>query len=147
MDEQHYFVAQLPYGVSTVQEAHRALYNPAVDAAARKAGAKVIRQGEWFFVRASTQELDALTPLLGKKVFIRRHAVTSDGANTFRRGRAHVVDELVRLMDVTAPLVPGSVFVRGKVRHPDHRVIELLQWHRVFGNAEASQPVGVQWAD
>lgn len=147
MDEQHYFVAQLPHGVSTVQEAHQALSNPAAGQAARQAGAKLIRQGEWFFVRATHSEVNALAPLLGKKVFIQRNIAATDGTNTFRRGRPHLVDQLVRLKDVTAPLVSGSVFVRGKVRHPDHRGLDLLEWHRVFGNAEASQPVGVQWAD
>lgn len=151
MDEQHYFIAELPYGASTVQEAHRALYNPAVDQAARKAGAKVIRQGEWFFVRASTEELKAFTALIDVKFnrthFVQRHVPVTDGSGRFRRGRSHLVDELVQLKTVTSPLVAGAVFVRGKVRHPDHRVLELFEWHRVFGNAEASQPVGVQWAD
>jgi hypothetical protein len=147
MDEQHYFVAQLPFGASTVQEAHQALFNPAAGQAARKAGAKLIRQGEWFFVRASVAELKALEPLLGKKFPIQRRVAASDGTGAFRRGRAHVADELIRLKDVTAPLVPGSVYVKGKIRHPDHWTLELYEWHRVFGNAEASQPVGVQWAD
>ncbi len=147
MDEQHYFIAQLPYGVSTVQEAHQALYNPAAGQAARKAGAKVIRQGEWFFVKASTDELKALLPLIGKQLFIQGKATTTDGDGRFRRGRPHVVEQLVKLREVTAPLVSGSVFVRGHVRHPDHQTIELYEWHRVFGNGEASQPVGVQWAD
>lgn len=144
MDEQHYFVAQLPFGVSTVQEAHQALYNPAAGEAGRKSGSKVIRQGEWFFVRASMAELTALQTT---RQLVRKNVAATDGSKAFRRGRPHTVGQLVRLKGVTAPLVEGAVYVRGKVRHPDHRVLDLLDWHRVFGNAEASQPVGVQWAD
>lgn len=144
MDEQHYFVAQLPYGASTVQEAHLALSNPAAKSAAQKAGSKLIRQGEWFFVRATQAELAALA---ATKRPSQRNVAVSDGTNAFRRGRPHVVNELLRLRGVVPPLVEGAVYVRGKIRHPDHRVLELYEWHRVFGNAEASQPVGVQWAD
>ena len=146
MDEQHYFVAQLPHGVATVQEAHSALANPAAAQNARANGAKLIRQGEWFFVRASHAEVEALTEL---NPLVRRGVATTDGSSVWRRGRPHVVDELVQLGPgfKPAPLETGQVFVRGKVRHPDHRVLHLLEWHRVFGNNEASQPVGVQWAD
>ena len=80
---------------------------------------------------------------------MRRNVAATDGSNRFRRGRAHLVDELLRVHNppVGSGLVEGAVYVRGKVRHPDHRVLDLLQWHRVFGNAEASQAVGVQWVD
>lgn len=136
MDEQHYFVAQLPHHVATVQEAHQALANPAAAHAARMNGSKLIRQGEWFFVRASHAEVEALTEL---HPFVRRGVPTTDGSSVWRRGRPHLVDELVQ--------GKTGVFVRGKVRHPDHRVLHLLEWHRVFGNNESSQQVGVQWAD
>lgn len=31
----------------------------------------------------------------------------------------------------------ADVFVRGKVRHPDHKTIDLKGWHRVFMNTES----------
>lgn len=146
MDEQHYFVAQLPHGVATVQEAHQALANPAAAQTARANGSKLIRQGEWFFVRASHAEVEALAEL---NPLVRRGVATTDGSSVWRRGRPHVVDQLVRPGPLRpgSVLRPGTVYVRGKVRHPDHRVLHLLEWHRVFGNNEASQQVGVQWAD
>lgn len=142
MDEQHCFVAQLPYGVATVQEAHQALFNPAAGEAARAAGAKVLRQGEWFFVRAAAAELEALAR---HRPLVHRHVATTDGS--WRRGRPHLADQLVRVTAAVPPVPAGAVYVRGSVRHPDHRALHLPEWHRVFGNNESSHQVGVQWAD
>jgi len=39
--------------------------------------------------------------------------------------------------------------VRGRVRHPDHRTIELRTWHRTIPNRESiAAPIeGVDWID
>jgi len=48
-DEGNYFVAKLPVQVSTIDQAFKALKPPEVLRAEQR-GAKVLRQGEWFFV-------------------------------------------------------------------------------------------------
>jgi hypothetical protein len=149
MDEQHYFIAQLRSGAGTVAHAHRELFNPSVDTAVRETGNKAIRQGEWFFVEASAAEQSALEALIADDEIwpLRRQAVR-DAVYGFRRGRSHIVDELleVRGSPPGGPLLK-PIYVRGKVRHPDHHVVELPRWSRVFGNREASASPGVNWVD
>ena len=149
MDEQHYFIAQLPERVTTVRDAHEALANPEASRQAQRALGKAIRQGEWFFLPLTTAEAQAVEALARGGALVSRHVAVTDGAEKFRRGRPHLVDELLRVREAAkgSVLVNGSVFVRGRVRHPDHRVAELLQWHRVFGNREASAPPTMTWVD
>ncbi len=145
-DEQHLFVAPLSARVSTVAKAHAALFNPLVEEAQRRARAQAIRQGEWFFVPATAAELAAVESRLNRSLFVSRHVPVTDGAGA-RRGRPHQVDELVRVGALSDGVLPGSVFARGSVRHPDHKTIRLPDWHRVFGNREAPPVRGVTWVD
>src|SRR5262249_30665385 len=114
-------------------------------------GSRSIRQGEWFFVRASLAEEQAIERLIQSGALgIQRKTATRDSPGWGnRRGRPHVVDELVAL---TAPpassgLPSGAVYGRGKVHHPDHATLDLRHWSRVFGNRESSGPAGVSWVD
>lgn len=117
MDERHLFVAQLPEGCSTVREAHRVLEPRGLESAAVAAR----RQGEWFFVEATEDELAAIEEALP---LVRRKASVGPGG-----GRPHIVDEVVQVR-------AGKRFARGAVRHPDHRTIHLHTWHGVFVNRE-----------
>ena len=38
--------------------------------------------------------------------------------------------------------VDPEAFVKGAIRHPDHKTVVLSFWHRVVPNAEASDAVG-----
>jgi hypothetical protein len=40
----------------------------------------------------------------------------------------------------------GTEFVRGKIHHPDHAVVELKVWHRVQMNSE-NRDAGSRWVD
>jgi hypothetical protein len=42
-----------------------------------------------------------------------------------------------------------DTFVRGKVRHLDHKTLELSQWHKVIRNVEpnAGRMAGIAWID
>jgi len=120
LDERQLFIAELPRAVSTVREAHRALAPTSLHAAA---GRRVVRQGEWFFVEPTVQELEDVRTA---SHLVERKAPCGSGG-----GRPHVVDEAIT--------VPRSKtrYVRGAVRHPDHRTLQLRGWHRVVLNRES----------
>lgn len=126
-DEMHLFMAQLPQYAGSVEHAHRILF-PQVPAAYEKQ--PWIRQGEWFFFRAieeDARELERLEVLgYGKK----EHIGIAEGARIRRVGRPHFASE-------HRVLKPGRrIFVRGSIRHPDHKTIELRDWHFVLPNRE-----------
>lgn len=130
MDESHLFIAQLPRPASSVHQAHQVLRPEVV------AGKKdVIRQGEWFFVPANAREL----LLLGQGRIDRNRDLGS-------AGRPHLCDEVVRLVDGKEQLL----FARGRVRHVEHRTLELRQWMRVHKNTEVRndfRDLGISWID
>lgn len=150
MDEAHLFIAELPRGVSTVRDAHAALRNPALDALERRADGRTIRQGEWFFIPLSVNE-EALIEGAASQRVVHRRAGIAQAARLRRLGRPHVADEVffVREDDPRRDL-PRGIFVRGAVRHPDHKTLVFRHWSRVLANTEASSgaPVeGVYWVD
>ena len=146
-DEQHLFVAQLPRAVSTVRQAHETLRNPRLDAAERDSPSRTVRQGEWFFVALTPAEEASVTARVGARAIVRRNAGLAQVARVGRRGRPHVAQETVALL--TEPEHATRVYVRGAVRHPDHRTVFFHTWRRVFANSEvqASAAQGVLWVD
>ena len=165
-DERHWFVAGIPEKtpVSRVRDAKLALKPDAVIAAEhglrskeinRRSNAARIRQGEWFFVPVPDPAL-----LNGAFVLRKEPLVRSNG------GKPHVCDELCRYGGETVYVSPGApaglseknyralsdaerkrwnwrvmrrdprVFVRGCVRHSDHKTVVLQGWHEVFSNTE-----------
>lgn len=164
-DERHWFVAGIPEStpVSRVRDAKRALKPEAVLASEsklrskyrdRRANVARIRQGEWFFVSAAVPPMD--------KFLILRNEPLLRG----RGSKPHVCEELYRFGGETvyvsraAPngltaeeyqALPSQerqrsnwrvmrrnpkVYVRGRVRHPDHATVVLDGWHEVFMNTE-----------
>lgn len=164
-DERHWFVAGIPEKapVSRVRDAKSALKPDAVIAGERglrskerdrRVNAARIRQGEWFFVPAP----DA--PVAGLLVLRKEPLIRSGG------GKPHVCDELCRYGGETVYVSPGApagltedrykalsdgerkrwnwrvmrrnpkVYVRGRVRHSDHKTVILEGWHEVFTNTE-----------
>jgi hypothetical protein len=143
-DERQLFICQLPRPVTTVRDAHTALRTPAL------ANGPAVRQGEWFFVPPSRNELAALQRALRElRTIVRTRVPVGPG------GHPHVADELV---DVPATLV-GDVLVertllaRGRVRHQDHDRVRLPAWAKVVRNAEPvandgiARMDGVRWID
>lgn len=166
-DERHWFVAAVPEvpGVRDVQTAMDALKPPEVWQAIEKKGVSrkayntrhndaFVRQGEWFFIPVDTLNTRRLTVL--------HHEPISRG-----RGKSHWCEYLARSGGQTVMVSPyaptgltveayenldedtrkrfrwramqrdATVYVRGYVRHPDHKTIWLRTWHRVVMNTEA----------
>ncbi len=134
MDEAHLFVAQLTTNATTVADAHRGL-RPAV----LESRPESFRQGEWFFVPATASEKEKI----GRswhRAFLRNEPI--GGRRRGMRGRPHYAEQLVRFPDHGAVIE----LVRGRVRHPDHAVLELKEWMRVFMNTE-DRTAGSRWVD
>jgi hypothetical protein len=164
-DERHWFVASIPEvtPVSRVRDAKLALKPAAVVASEsrvrsrerdRRRNAARIRQGEWFFVPATNVSMNPLL-LLRNEPLVRS-----------RGGKPHLCEQLYRFGGETVYVSPGApngltddeyralsdgersrwswrvmrrnprVYVRGRVRHPDHATVVLDDWHEVFSNTE-----------
>ncbi|HYD41517.1 MAG TPA: hypothetical protein VEB43_11880 [Anaeromyxobacter sp.] len=107
-DERQLFICPLPRPLTTVRDAHAALRVTV------PSGVKGKRQGEWFFLPPSANELAALYAALHAS-----RAVVRTRVPIGRGGNPHVADELVRVPQtvVGEVLVPPTLLVRGRVRH------------------------------
>lgn len=164
-DERNWFVAGVPEvtPVSRVRDAITALKPDAVIASERGIRVKHrnrrvnharTRQGEWFFVPADNVRASALSVLRNEPL------IRSNG------GKPHLCEQLFRLGGESVYVSPGhpnglreaeyarlgesekkrwnwrvmrrnpEVYIRGRVRHPDHKTVVLDGWHRVFSNTE-----------
>lgn len=141
MDEQHLFIAQLPRGTSTVWGAHQVLRSDELKRAERGAFEKTLRQGEWFFVSLLPRELAEVELEAGKWPLRIQHGLgVAEAARLRRGGRPHVADEVL--------VLEGRIYVRGRVRHPDHATVTLRPWRRAIVNTESfTQPQGVGFVD
>ncbi|MEZ0228597.1 MAG: hypothetical protein ACAI25_08230 [Planctomycetota bacterium] len=139
MDEAHLFVAQLTTRATTVADAHRGL-RPSV----LESRPEAHRQGEWFFVPATSDERE----LIGRswhRAFLRNEPI--GGLSRGMRGRPHYAEQLVRFTNRPDTATGRAVeLVRGRIRHPDHAVLELKDWMRVFMNTE-DRTVNARWVD
>jgi hypothetical protein len=163
-DERHWFVAGIPEStpVSRVRDAKQALKPDLVQSSERgirtkyrdrRSNAARIRQGEWFFVPAPAVRLELL-------LVLRNEPIARGG------GKPHVCEELYRFGGETVYVSPGApsgltdeqykalsegersrwnwrvmrrnpkVYVRGRVRHSDHKTVTLDGWHEVLSNTE-----------
>lgn len=148
MDEQHPFIARLPEPVSTVRAAHRALLDPRVKVAERGALDRTVRQGEWFFVALGPYRASLLEARSKRGALVRKKVGIAEAAGIRRIGRPHVADEVLVIGSET-PGLPSAAYVRGAVRHPDHRTLVFHQYRQVIPNRETvDQPIpGVRWID
>ncbi|HEX7900812.1 MAG TPA: hypothetical protein VF950_23845 [Planctomycetota bacterium] len=143
MDERHLFIARLAGG-TTVRNAHDSL-RP------RRLPSTSVRQGEWFFVPLTPGESGSL-----ERMIAARRAVVLAKEPIGAGGHPHTADELVRLpaprwTSADAGRGPSvAIFVRGAVRHPEHKTVRFRAWVSVVRNAEPGQtgPVrNVFWID
>lgn len=167
-DERHWFVAALPRNVGSVHQAidilkpEEAVASQTARGVRRKNRNKrrnsgFIRQGEWFFI--PSPEMDGRNDLIvydndplrrgqgkphmaqhlcrvgGETVYVSRrhpngltgkqyrHAIQVDGEDQagFRQAKRD-----------------ATVYVKGRIKHPDHKTVLLNGWHRVVANTEAS---------
>jgi len=152
VDERQLFIAQLPKAVSTVRDAHNCLKAPTVWTAEGKQKGRTFRQGEWFFLNTTDTEKKEIEKAVEMGLMKRKESI---GAHAGRAGgNPHIAEELVVLGGT--PLSHGfpmrqrpEVFVRGNIRHVDHKTLKIRQWRKVIANTESNQGrmEGVSWID
>jgi hypothetical protein len=163
-DERHWFVAAIPEQspVSTVAAAKQALKPESVvlqehgvrrKLRDRRVNKARVRQGEWFFVPAKLAHVDPVR--IFKNEPLRRGSgkphvcqeLYREGGETvyvnrqYPNGLTQAQFARLREKDRTKPGWSRMVrnpraFVRGTVRHSDHKTILLEGWHEVFMNTE-----------
>ena len=125
----------------------------------RRKNAAYVRQGEWFFVPAEIEEPDPLR-VLRDEPLVRGRSKPHIAEFCYREGGETVyvcskypngVDgiEYARIRKLERETKPADrtsgwrvmrreaeVYVRGRVRHPDHKTVHLARWHRVLLNTE-----------
>jgi hypothetical protein len=161
VDERQLFIAQLTIGCSTVREAHASLKSPTVTFAEGRAPGRTVRQGEWFFVNPTPEELRILKTMIKKNQAVVEKkvpigAMESETRGPKRRqpsGNPHTADEAVAISGATLEhgfTVRGrrEIYVRGKVRHVDHATVSFAEWRKVIRNQEANGAAsGIGWID
>jgi len=134
MDDGHLFACRLKENAVTVTQAHKSL-KPAV---IKKRGDNYFRQGEWFFVRAG-----GLMNFPERRHKHRRgFEVMPEGKLTIGRGRPHIAQEAIT--------IDKRTYVRGEIKHPDHKTLYFNEWYQVFSNNEKREIVvarGLTWFD
>jgi len=128
-----------------VREAHGALRAPQVSES-RSALERSLRQGEWFFLVPGAGEIAHLEAALFSDQSCARRKV-SIGSVIPRAGKPHVADELVVHRTEAGE---SRVYVRGAVRHADHKTIWLEHWRQVVRNREVTEApslFGGTWID
>jgi hypothetical protein len=144
MDESHLFIAELPnnFGaVNNIKDAHKVL-KPNDVLEKEKDTNRIKRQGEWFFIPATPEEIIIIEDnekLVEKKMPL--------GINSWRAGNSHIADLLINIR--------GKQFAIGKISHIEHKTLKLHNWFRVVRNNEARTTGvtgnqiynGVKWVD
>jgi hypothetical protein len=145
VDEQHLFIAELPWGASSTHAAREALRAPDVPSSLVLRGEKIVRQGEWFFLPTLPRERAEIERSVSRRRVLCNIGI-AQAARLPRGGRPHVADEVV-LIEGSSATMP-RIFVRGEVRHPDHRTVAFRDFRRTVPNRERfAQPEGVFWVD
>jgi hypothetical protein len=144
-DERQLFMCRLPQACTTVRQAHEALRAPEVKDS-RSAVDRSLRQGEWFFLVPSAAEIAHLEKAItGHRSCVRRKAAI--GSVIPRPGKPHTADELVVHIGEAGDT---RVYVRGAVRHVDHKSLWLPEWRQVLRNREVLENrslFGGTWID
>lgn len=129
----------------------------------RRKNKAFVRQGEWFFVPAQTLTLNPKWVLRNERLsrgFGKPHMcqfMYREGGQVVWVCRHHpqgVSNDAYRQLLLTNPkanrwdwrqmMRDPTVYVRGRIWHPDHKTIVLHEWHRVLMNTEREAP-GAKW--
>lgn len=150
-DEQHWFAAAVPGDfVRDVRTAIQSLRPTELG------DRSAIRQGEWFFAKESGVELktaqihkqEPLSRGAGSKPHVCQELARTAGvvvmvSSKYPTGielaeyeRLVTADPKVQKYGWRRMVRDATVYVRGAVRHPDHKTIHLDGWHRVYLNQE-----------
>lgn len=126
----------------------------------RRRNAAFIRQGEWFFVPEPSFDVgsafiwknepisrgfgskphmcEELCRFGGESVFITRGY--PNGLTTQQYRKLIAAQPAKRHLPWQTQVRNPDVYVRGRVRHPDHATVRLQGWHRVLMNTEHEAP-------
>lgn len=171
-DERHWFVCAVPgQSVSSVVKAMEALQPSLVKGAVqhrvkrvkdrlRRRNKAFVRQGEWFFVPATSFPLGQFAILrneplsrgwgskphmceymfrtAGETVWVCRHYPQGLNEIQYRALLLKVAE--AKRWDWRTMMREPTVFVRGRVWHADHKTVVLNGWHRVLMNNERHAP-------
>jgi hypothetical protein len=139
-----------PVGVRLSQARHRVPMRKLN----RRKNLGFVRQGEWFFVPCPDLVIDQAAVLRneplqrsgnkahwaefavrfgGETVYVSRNYPNGISANQFHLLKA---TEPNASKDFRVMQRNATVFVRGRIRHPDHKTVMLNCWHRVEMNTE-----------
>jgi len=132
MDEAHLFIAELPQegAINKVKEAHEIL-KPEYVIKSEKETKRIKRQGEWFFIPVTTKEQNLID---NNENLIEKKQPIEGGRNP------HIADQLISIKD--------EIYVKGKIKHVEHRTLKLNGWFRVLKNTEVrSQTRIFGWID
>ncbi len=164
-DERSWFVAAVPGG-GTVKQAFEALKPPEVRSAQehaelktgdrnRRRNAAFVRQGEWFFLPEPQLQVndwlilrneplrrgagkphmaEQLVRTGGQRVYVSTqhpNGLSEDQYRNLLAGNDKAGKWNWRVM-----VRDAGVYVRGRIRHPDHKTIVLDGWHQVLPNTE-----------
>ncbi len=167
VDERQLFVAQLISGTTNINEARKQLGSTVkFHEGVRKMSPK--RQGEWFFLKTTMEQEDIIDSFIQKnKAWIVNKANIGQYAGR-PTGNPHVADELIVITDDkatierlgwskgrrkrnpkgTLPVRYNQVYVRGKIRHIDHKTLKYTHWYQVVLNNEGNTESATQtWID
>ncbi|MFO0551000.1 MAG: hypothetical protein U0271_21595 [Polyangiaceae bacterium] len=150
MDEAHLFIALLPLHAGSISAAHAAL-KPELVAREEARGARIVRQGEWFFIGLEEDEQRVVGDLARRSLKVLHRVGIAEAIGLHRLGRPHVAEEVMIVRGI--PDARGDrgerFYVRGMVQHPDHKTITLRGWHRTVPNLEEiTAPIpGVDYLD
>ncbi|MCP4763768.1 MAG: hypothetical protein GY870_18500 [archaeon] len=122
-DESHLFIAELPstnFPINNVFDAHKSL-KPDDFRSFKSKDRKIKRQGEWFFIPINKKENKKIKNNI---IYIRN----KERIGLEWRGNPHIAQFILRIDDIT--------FVKGKIRHVDHKTLKLMDWYKVLHNNE-----------
>jgi hypothetical protein len=169
-DERAWFVASVPGNASSVKQAKEALKQLSLrdlqdllrvrrQDRNRRRNEAFVRQGEWFFV--PQHQLRVSEAMVLRNEPIRRGAGKPHLCELLARTGGEVVyvnrkypkaltsARYARLLHEKPALrkLPWkimrrnmTVFVKGRIRHPDHKTVHLASWHQVVPNTETEAP-------
>jgi hypothetical protein len=126
----------------------------------RRRNKAFVRQGEWFFVPVQSVTIDSMLvhknePLsrgAGSKAHMCQFLYRSGGeavwvCRQYPQGVSRTRYRNLLLTEIGAEswdwrqmMRDPTVYVRGRVWHPDHKTIVLNEWHRVLMNTEGVAP-------
>lgn len=126
----------------------------------RRRNAAFVRQGEWFFIPAPYLTVNEKLILRdepisrgdGGKPHMCQYMYRTDGVAVYvcsryplgvsakKYSQLLLENEKARHWHWSSRMVDASVYVRGRVSHPDHKTVVLNDWHRVMMNTERFSP-------